>query len=869
MTVITPMLKQYMRFKKKYKDAILLFRMGDFYETFFDDAKVASKVLGLTLTSRNHGRSEDIPLAGIPHHALDKYLGKLIKAGYKVAVCEQVEDPKKAKGIVKRDVVEVISAGTVLSDQLLEAKQNNYLAGIYINKGKLGFSMVDLSTGEFLVTEAPEDRLWAEIEKVKPSEVIVSENFDENIKSEIKTRLPSVVISMVEILAFDRDLAYELLTEHFGVSSLKGLGCDDMDVGVSVAGAVLRYVKENQKKALPHISRLKRYYEGDYMVIDISTQKNLEIISSLQETERENTLVKILDRTATGMGGRLLKKWLLMPLMNVEEINHRLDAVEELVKEWRDREEIMGVLSNIGDLERILAKVCCGRANPRDLVGLKSSLQRVPEIRNLLRNFSSKLISKLKENMVDVSEIVDIIDSSIVDDPPVSVTEGGIIKEGYNFELDDLRKISSDGKSWIARLQMREQKRTGISSLKVKYNRAFGYFIEVTKTNLDKVPPDYMRKQTLVNAERFITPDLKEYEEKVLGADERINELEYEIFSEIRDRVGQHASEIQSIAEAIAVLDLLCSFADIAVSHSYSRPEVSNGDKVEIVDGRHPVVERALPEGTFVPNSTLVDNSSDQILIITGPNMAGKSTYLRQIGLIVLMAQSGSFVPARKANIGVVDRIFTRVGASDSLARGESTFMAEMNEAANILNNATSRSLVILDEVGRGTSTFDGLSIAWAIVEYLHNPSYTRPKTLFATHYHELTELESLLSRVRNYNVSVHEQDGDIIFLRKIVRGGCDQSYGINVAKLAGLPEEVIERANEILANIENERETPRISRRSGSKKRKGEDAQLSLFNIGEVRSHPILDELKEIDINSLTPLEALLKLDELRKKVK
>ncbi|MCD6336264.1 MAG: DNA mismatch repair protein MutS, partial [Candidatus Latescibacteria bacterium] len=835
MTKITPMIAQYHQLKRQYPDAILFFRMGDFYEMFFEDAKIGSRVLGLTLTSRNHGKAEQVPLAGLPYHALDNYLPKMVRAGYKVAICEQMEDPKKAKGLVKRDVVEVVSPGTALSEGLLEGKTNNFLAAIATDAHaeRVGICLTDVSTGAFQVTEVSEEALWDELGRSGPSEVVVSEAWAKTLEPEFARRFPGVTLTKAEAWTFHYDAAYELLTEHFKVTSLKGFGCEDLTQGVCAAGAALRYLVTNQKRALPHIHRMTRIVSSEYMVLDTATARNLELTASMQGG-REGTLLGLLDRTRTPMGARLLRRWLSKPLRSVTRIEARLDAVEELTGHSGLMEDLSARLKGMGDVERLIARISCGRANARDLIGLRRSLEAVPGLRETLADVSADLLKQCAKDLVDVSDVTLLIQKAIVEDPPLTLSDGGLIRPGYDAEVDELREISTSGKGWIARLQATEQKRAGIPSLKVKYNKVFGYFIEVTKPNLDRVPEDYIRKQTLVNAERFITPELKEYEAKILGADERIGELEYALFVKVRDQVARKTGAIQRIAAAIAGLDALRSLAETALSLRYVRPELDDGERIEIVDGRHPVVEHTLKAGAFVPNDTRVDTSNGQILIITGPNMSGKSTLLRQVGLIVLLAQIGSFVPARKAHIGVVDRIFTRVGASDNLSAGESTFLVEMNEAANILHNATRKSLVLLDEIGRGTSTFDGLSLAWAITEFLHNRPDVRARTLFATHYHELVELADVLPRVKNYNVAVRESAEGVVFLRKLREGGCDHSYGIHVAKLAGMPQEVIGRAEEILKNLERHELDPmRLGKRirGGRGSRRGRvEEQMSLF---------------------------------------
>ncbi|MBI4530892.1 MAG: DNA mismatch repair protein MutS [Candidatus Latescibacteria bacterium] len=862
------MIEQYWKLKEQYPNTLLFFRMGDFYEMFFEDAKIASQLLGLTLTSRNHGKTQDVPLAGIPWHALESYLPKLIRAGKRVAICEQMEDAKKAKKLLKRDVVEVVTPGTALSESLLDQKRNNYLLAFSTGEAMTGVVVVDLSTGEFSVTEVRSDRLMEEIERACPSEVLASTTWGERFETMFKERFPGVLLTTMDGWVFRRETAYETLISHFGVTSLKGFDCEDLNEGICAAGAALKYLKDNQKAALTHISQILRYRPTDILVLDSTTQRNLEITTSLRGEGREGTLLAVIDRTETAMGGRMLRQWLTNPLRDVVAILQRLDAVEELVQKSSIRKDLSDSLKSIGDVERMTAKICCGRATPKDLVGLKESLRWVPRVKETVEEVPSDLIKKAM-TIPDVSETVRLIDEAIVDQPPYLVTEGGIIRDGYDAELDDLRKGVAEGKAWIAKLQTQERARTGISSLKVGYNRAFGYYIEVTKSHLSKVPPDYMTRQTMVGASRFITPELKEWEAKILGADERIKELERDLFAMIRSRVAERAADLQTVARGIATIDVVAALAETAVAYDYVRPEVDEGDVIEIKGGRHPVVERLLRDGEFVENDLYCDRSGDQILIITGPNMAGKSTYLRQVGLIVLLAQAGGFVPAKSVRIGLVDRIFTRVGASDNLARGESTFLVEMNEAANILNNATDRSLILLDEVGRGTSTFDGLSIAWAMTEYLHNGK-RQPKTLFATHYHELTDLADQLPRVKNYNVAVRERGDQVIFLRKIVPGGTDRSYGIHVARLAGLPQEVIERAKEILRVLEKQEEVfGQVSRRRGRPGRRlpVEDFQINLFEQpqgqDDAQEDPVLQEIRAFDVASTTPLQALMKINE------
>ena len=865
----TPLMEQYLSIKAKYKDAILFFRMGDFYEMFYDDAKIGSEVLGIALTSRSHGKASDVPLAGFPHHALDHYLTKMIKAGYRVAICEQVEDPRQAKTIVKRDVLEVVTPGTALSDDLLESKRNNYLASIFLKDNICGFSLADISTGEFLVTELTREKLAEQIQGFSPSELLILDEQAEFVLSKLSLN-KDVTVTKREAWIFSRDYAYEILIEHFRTHSLKGFGCEDLGPGVSAAGAILHYLKESKKGDLNHISQFTRFSDSEYVLIDSTTRRNLELVSPLMAgANPHHTLIHIIDRTKTAMGGRMLVNWMLRPLYRIQPINERLDAVQELFDADDIRTHIREQLHKVGDLERLLSKISTARANARDLISLKNTLKRIPGIKTLLEGKESKRLAKIRHELKPQQSIVETIEKAIVDEPPLALSEGGIIRKGYNQELDELREISHSGKDWIARLQTSERERTGIPSLKVNYNKVFGYYIEVTKPHLSKVPKEYIRKQTLVNAERFITPELKEYEEKVLGAEEKIIALEYELFDQIRHFVAEDAKAIQVNAHLLAELDCLAGLAELASENNYCRPEITENDHLEIIEGRHPVVEKLLPHGEmFVPNDLKANNESDQILIITGPNMAGKSTYLRQVGLIVLMAQMGSFIPAKRASIGLVDKIFTRVGASDNLAAGESTFLTEMNETANILNNATPRSLILLDEIGRGTSTFDGLSIAWSVAEYLHNSPGVAAKTLFATHYHELTELARVLSRVKNYNVAVKEWGEQIVFLRKIVEGGCDHSYGIHVAQLAGLPNTVIKRAREVLSNLEADELTPHkipklaVSPNSETQLKK-QNSQLDFFAKQE---KALREELAVLKIDNMSPLEALNKLAELQK---
>jgi DNA mismatch repair protein MutS len=862
----TPMMEQYLSIKAKHQDAVLFFRMGDFYEMFFEDAKIASDVLGLTLTRRAHGKSADVPLAGFPHHSLDGYLVKMIQAGFRVAICEQLEDPKQAKTVVKRDVTEIVTPGTAFSDELLDSKRNNFLVSIYIIDSICGLAFADISTGEFSVAEVALPDMADEIDRTNPSEILISEEQEAFIQKRL-AKLAKIFVTKRENWLFSREYGYETLTRHFGTLSLKGFGCDDLTAGICAAGAVLHYLKEMQKSRLEHITGMKRLSGKAYMTLDSDTRRNLELLRSIRRGTSEGTLISVLDRTCTAMGGRRLVQWLLQPLVDPSEITARLDSVEELQAAEGTLDILRNELHQVGDIERIVSKVMTSRASARDIVALKSSLTIIPKLQSLLQATEAHLLQDICSHLDGLTPLVDEIGRAIVDDPPLAITEGGIIRRDYNKALDDYRDIAYSGKDWIARLQKEEKEKTGIPSLKVNFNKVFGYYIEVTRANLGKVPEYYIRKQTLVNAERFITPELKAYEEKVLEAEDKIFTLEYELFDHVRALAAEHARSIQNNARLISILDCLSGLATIATEHDYVRPEINTSTRIEIEEGRHPVVEKLLPYGeSFIPNSTHLDNDTEQLIILTGPNMAGKSTYLRQVGLIVLMAQLGSFVPARRAVIGVTDKIFTRVGASDNLAGGESTFLVEMNETANILNNATPRSLVLLDEIGRGTSTFDGLSIAWAVAEHLHNSVRVAAKSIFATHYHELTELALILPRVRNYNVVVKEWGDNVVFLRRIEAGACDHSYGIQVAKLAGLPESVIGRAKEILSNLEaNELaadKTPKLAQHHNSES-DSREKQIDMFAKTERRLQEMLSGL---DVNAITPVEALLKLDELKK---
>jgi DNA mismatch repair protein MutS len=873
-------MEQYARFKRQHPDAILFFRMGDFYEMFHDDAREASRLLGLTLTSRNHGKSSgEVPLAGVPHHAAESYLAKLIRMGRKVAICEQVEDPKKAKGVVKRDVVEVVSPGTALADSILDGERNNYAACLCPNGDQVGMAVVDVSTGDFCLDEIPLAELSDELTRLTPSELILSDSTPEDWPAGIQHTLPGVAISRLEEWQFEYKHGYEILTEQFKVHSLKGFDCEDLDLGVRAGGAALEYLRQNQRGAVEHINRLRRRRRGDHVFLDATAQRNLDLVANQHDGSQTGSLLEVLDRTCSSMGARLLRQWVTAPLSNPEAIRRRLDAVAALVDDRDTRSTVRETLSRVDDLERIMARICCRRANARDLVGLARSLALVPALCARLETVGDPLLKLLaREEMPSTDSLVETVGAALVDDPPVSVSDGGLFREGYHEELDSLREIAAGGRSWIAELQVSERQRTGIASLKVGFNQVFGYYIEVSKTNLDRVPEEYTRKQTLANAERYITPQLKEYEVRVLSAQEQIAEIESSLFFELRERLTKWSSPVQQCARSLAQIDVVGTFAEVSEAEGYTRPDIDDSCVIAIEGGRHPVVERQLPTGRFVPNDVHLNSDEAQILLITGPNMAGKSTAIRQVGLIVLLAQVGSFVPARSARIGAVDRIFTRVGASDNLIRGESTFMVEMSEASNILNNATSKSLILLDELGRGTSTFDGLSIAWAVLEHLHGDDAqgnVGPRTLFATHYHELTQLERTLPRLRNFNVAVHEEEERVVFLHRLAEGPCDRSYGINVAEMAGMPESVLVRAKQILARLEAEQITTVPEsvpiEESGSQivadgsEREGEQdwlsglSQMDLFGgVAGSAAMRVLNQLRDLDPDQTTPLEAL-----------
>lgn len=861
-TKTTPMMQQYLEIKGKYPDALLLYRMGDFYELFMEDAVVAAQVLDIALTSRDRQAENPVPMCGVPYHAAEGYIAKLVSANHKVAICEQVEDPKKAKGLVRREVTRVITPGLILDTQNLSAKQPNYLAAVASSSDdrSFGLSFLDISTAEFKVVELDSgDVLVEELLRVSPKELLLPEGYDPEFSKKLQHYL-QVTLTYLNYDDFDRRRAEERLIEHFGVHSLNGFGIEDMKLGIQAAGAILAYVQANHLGSSSHVKKLLPYSRSDFMALDEATVRNLEIFQSNSFQGRKGSLLDIVDRTRTAMGGRKLQQWLRYPLLDLASIDARRKAIKELKENAAVRTQILSLLENINDVERLNGRNITGNANPRDMVSLKKSLQVLPSLRESVAACTSTRLQELHTSWDDLSDIADLTEQTLVDPPPANLNLGGIIRTGVNSDLDHYVCLSRDAKSWMADYESNERKKTGIASLKVRFNKVFGYFIEVSKSNLPSVPPEYVRKQTLVNAERFITEELKTFETQVLEADEKRLELEQQLFIELRQKIAVETDRIQKMASITATTDCLASLAEVAAKYDYCCPQLEESDLIQIRDGRHPVIEHFLAEGEFVPNDLDLDNDNQQVLIITGPNMAGKSTILRQAALIVLLAQIGSFVPATEARIGLVDRIFTRVGASDDLARGRSTFMVEMQEAANILHQATPKSLIILDEIGRGTSTFDGLSIAWAVAEHLHDFQDKGIKTLFATHYHELTELARSHPRVKNFNVAVKESQNDIVFFHKFVPGGTNRSYGIQVARLAGLPEVVTARAREILAHLENEG-APSNPKSGLNKKQKRSTwdreagVQLSLYR-------PSLDWLKDqilsLDLDHFTPFAAL-----------
>ena len=876
---LSPMMQKYLETKEQYKDCILFYRLGDFYEMFFEDAVLVSKELEITLTGKDCGLEERAPMCGIPYHAVDTYLSRLVEKGYKVAIGEQVEDPKTAKGLVKREVVRVVTPGTNLNTAALDETKNNYLMCITYMDDSFGIAITDITTGDFLVTEVENTRtLLDEINKFVPTEIVVnSASYLTGIDVEdLKNRL-SICVFTLDSWYFDEDLCKTTLKEHFKVMDLSGLGINDYASGTIAAGALFKYLLETQKTTLSHIISVTPYSTGKYMLIDTSSRRNLELTETLREKQKRGSLLWVLDKTKTAMGARMLRQFIEQPLIDKKQITERQDAIEELNSELITRDEIREYLNPIYDLERLISKISYKSANPRDLIAFRNSLSMLPHIKRQMASYRTPLLAGLYEELDELEDIHTLINDSIMEEPPLVIREGGIIKEGFNEEIDRLRSAKTEGKTWLAQLEQKEKDRTGIKSLKIKYNKVFGYYIEVTNSFKDMVPENYIRKQTLANAERYITDELKNLEDIILGAEEKLSGIEYDKFCLIRDTIAEEVVRIKNTAKVIAALDAFASMAFVAERNNYIKPKMNEKGIIDIKNGRHPVVEKMMSGSMFVENDTYLDKQNNRISIITGPNMAGKSTYMRQTALIVLMAQIGSFVPAQSANIGICDRIFTRVGASDDLASGQSTFMVEMTEVANILRNATSDSLLILDEIGRGTSTFDGLSIAWAVVEHISNTRLLGAKTLFATHYHELTELEGTLSGVNNYCIAVKEQGEDIVFLRKIIKGGADKSYGIQVAKLAGIPETVILRAKEIAQELSNADISARAKEIAGSlepaaknKNFRANDldaVQMSLFDT--VKDDDILEELKNMDVTNMTPIDALNTLYKLQNKLK
>jgi DNA mismatch repair protein MutS len=871
---LTPMMRQYLEIKRVHKDEILFFRLGDFYEMFFDDAKTASRVLNLTLTARGTGANR-IPMAGIPYHASENYIGRLVKNGFSIAICEQTQDVSEAKGLVKREITRVITPGTILSAAMLDEKSNNYLAALSYSTQSLGLAVVDVTTGEFKTCELHgSDRFSVatnELSKFNPSEILIAQTQPdvEEWVTLVKS-LNNVKKSHMEDWKFSTDEGKETLLEHFQVKSLDGFGLIDQNQAVRAAGAIIQYLKETTHSVLSHLVTLSTFQVGEGMVLDAATQRNLEIVKSMQDSGKAGTLLSVLDETVTSMGGRLLRQWLVTPLTSVSQIKHRQDAVEELLARKDDRETLRDLFREVSDLERLSGRIGCGTANARDMVALRNTLGLLPRIHQVLSGFKAHWLKEKVEGWDNLKEIYHLLEKSIADEPPLALKEGGLIKAGYNADLDELKSASVEGKNWIARLEEKEKAKTGISSLKVRYTSVFGYYIEVSKANLDKIPKDYHRKQTLVNAERFITQELKDMEGKILGAQDKADRTEYELFDSIRTQVGKELSRLQRVARIIAELDVFGCMATVADYGRHIRPEVDDSCELAIVDGRHPVLDRILSSDQFVPNDSHLGVDGVEVVVLTGPNMAGKSTYIRQVALLSLMAQVGFFVPAKQMKIGIVDRIFSRVGASDALTQGQSTFMVEMVETANILNHATNRSLLILDEVGRGTSTFDGVSIAWAVVE--HIAQKLKARTLFATHYHELTRLSASFPNVKNFNIAVREWNEQILFLRKIVEGGTDKSYGIQVARLAGVPKSVVERAKKILASLETGNAFP-LKKDKGSVEPEPQPEVASTQGLGQMSffgqggTHPVLEELKNLELDDLTPREALNILAEWKKK--
>ena len=878
MAELTPMMQQYLETKKEYQDCILFYRLGDFYEMFYEDAITASRELEITLTGKNCGQEERAPMCGVPYHAVESYLNKLISKGYKVAICEQVEDPKTAKGIVKREVVRIVTPGTNLNVQGMDADKNNYIMSIAYFQGRSGVSVADVTTGDYYLTETEDNKkLLDEINKYHPSEIVCN---DALLVSgldieDLKGRL-GITIYALEPHFYDEDRCRKCLLKHFHVNTLLGMGIEDFPSGLIAAGGLLQYLYDTQKTTLSHFTHLYPYLTSKYMLLDSSTRRNLELTETLREKQKRGSLLWVLDKTKTAMGARTLRKYIEQPMIDKAEIEKRLDAVEALCRQPMFREELREYLNPIYDLERLLGKVSFKTANPRDLIAFRNSLTMLPHIKTLLNDFDKGLLHDINSEIDALEDVCGLIENAIIEEPPISVREGGIIKEGFDENIDTLRHAKTEGKNWLAQLEEEDRIRTGIKNLKIKYNKVFGYYFEVTNSYQNLVPEDYVRKQTLANAERYSNPRLKELEDSILNAEDKLVTLEYDMFCRIRDAVAAEIERIQRTAKAVAKLDVFSSFSLVAERNHYIRPSINEKGVIDIKAGRHPVVEQMIDSDMFISNDTYLDNHKYCVSIITGPNMAGKSTYMRQAALIVLMAQIGCFVPADTANISIVDRIFTRVGASDDLASGQSTFMVEMNEVANILRNATPNSLLVLDEIGRGTSTFDGLSIAWAVIEHISNKKLLGAKTLFATHYHELTELEGKMSNVNNYCIAVKEKGDDIVFLRKIIKGGADRSYGIQVAKLAGVPDMVIDRAKEIAEQLSDNDITEKvqsivIEHKEGRKKAVKYDevdlSQMSLFDT--VKDEDVLQELKEIDVSNLTPLDALNTLYRLQNKLK
>ncbi len=871
----TPLMKQYNGIKVKYPDAILLFRVGDFYETFGEDAVKASKILGIVLTKRANGSASHIELAGFPHHSIDSYLPKLVRAGYRVAICDQLEDPKLVKGIVKRGITELVTPGVSFNDKILNHQQNNFLASIHFNKEYAGIALCDVSTGEFLVAEGNLNYIEKLVQNFKPNEIL----FEKNKRNQLNDLISDKFYSFgLDDWAFTYDYGYESLIKHFETVSLKGFGIEGLNNAISACGAILHYLNDTKHDKLKHITNVSRINEEQFVWLDKFTIRNLELYNTNHENGK--SLIDVIDKTVSPMGSRLLKRWLALPLKNLEAINERLNAVTYYVEESDNRFEIISLLKEVGDLERLISKVAALRVNPRELVQLKKSLQLVAQLKEKLITTNNITLQKIADQLNPCVLIIEALEEQLNNDAPVNVLKGDVINKGFNAELDELRNIAYSGKDYLLKIQQQEIEKTGISSLKISYNNVFGYYLEVTNLHKNKVPVDWIRKQTLTNAERYITPELKTYEEKILGAEEKITAIEVKLFENLVRSIEEYIQPIQLNAVLLAKLDVLCGFATLACDNGYNRPVLNNEFAIDIKEGRHPVIEKQLPVGIeYVSNSVFLDNDSTQLIMITGPNMSGKSALLRQTALIVLLAQMGSYVPAQQANLGLVDKIFTRVGATDNISSGESTFMVEMNETASILNNLSDRSLVLLDEIGRGTSTYDGISIAWSISEYIHNQPKNRAKTLFATHYHELNEMTNLFPRIKNFNVSVKESNNKIIFLRKLQEGGSEHSFGIHVARMAGMPKIVIDRANVILKKLEREHEleltegeelvvngNQKLSKKSGRLSAVEVQPQLSFFQLND----PLLEKLREdiylIDINTLTPVEALLKLSEIKR---